>query len=159
MIDVKKGDRLPLIPKNMLKLFASYSINDKFKVGANTLTVTNSIMRGNENNVDPSGKIAGYTTLNLLASYKPYSEWTLFAKVNNVFDKEYATSGQLGMNALTASGAINTTTRVSGTSSNGRGYTDSVAEAFVAPGAPRALWIGARWEFGGRKSSGSSDKD
>ena len=59
------------------------------------------------------------------------------------------------MNALTSSGAINTTTRTS----NGRGYTDSVAEAFVAPGAPRALWIGARWEFGGRKSSGSSDKD
>ena len=155
MIDVKKGDRLPLIPKNMLKLFASYSINDKFKVGANTLTVTNSIMRGNENNEDPNGKIAGYTTLNLLASYKPYSEWTLFAKVNNVFDKEYATSGQLGMNALTSSGAINTTTRTS----NGSGYTASVAEAFVAPGAPRALWIGARWEFGGRKSSGSSDKD
>jgi len=154
VIDVKKGDRIPLIPKNILKLYASYQVNDKFVVAANTLTVTSSFMRGNENNADPNGRLAAYTTLNLTAAYKPFPEWMIFAKVNNVFDREYATSGQLGMNALTPSGALNLVQKTGSS-----WYSDSTADAFVAPGAPRAMWVGARWEFGGRKSSGGLDKD
>ena len=148
-ITINKGDRLPLIPEHMLKLNLSYRVNEKFDIGASTLTLTDSIIMGNDNGGASNGKIGGYTTMNLTAAYKPSSEWLIFAKVNNVFDREYATSGQLGMNGMNSSGvpglAYKTATL---------GYAAGVSEAFLAPGAPRAAWVGIRWEFGGKKSSG-----
>lgn len=150
-IDVKKGNRMPLTPHHVFKLFADYKVNDKLNLGANTFTASDSLLRGNENGSDSRGSIAGYTLLNLTATYKVQPEWIVFAKVNNVFDKEYYTSGVLGMNPLNADG----TRRLNTSYAN---YSQSVSEAFVAPGAPRAAWIGVRYEFGGKKSS-SLDRD
>ena len=150
-IDVKKGNRIPLVPNHILKVFANYKVNDKFSVGANTFTASDSLLRGNENGLDSRGNIAGYTLLNLTATYRVQPEWLLFAKVNNVFDKEYFTSGTLGMNAYNPDGTHKMNS-VSTTNSQ------AVSEAFVAPGAPLAAWVGVRWEFGGKKSS-STDKD
>jgi len=151
-IDVKKGNRIPLVPNHVLKLFANYKVSDKFSVGANTFTASDSLLRGNENGLDSRGSIAGYTLLNLTATYRVQPEWLLFAKVNNVFDKEYFTSGTLGMNAYNPDG---THKMNSGLNAH---YAQAVSEAFVAPGAPLAAWVGIRWEFGGKKSS-SIDKD
>ena len=74
------------------------------------------------------------------------SGWQLFAKVNNVFDKRYATSGLLGENAFTDNGAF-------ATDANSR------KEMFFAPGAPRSAFIGLRYEFGGKKTVASADND
>jgi hypothetical protein len=35
----------------------------------------------------------------------------------------------------------------------------SKKELFLAPGAPRAGWIGIRYDFGGPKKSASADRD
>jgi outer membrane receptor protein involved in Fe transport len=147
VINIKKGDRIPLTPHHLIKIFADYKVNDKFTIGANTYTATGSLLRGNDNSQDSRGNIAGYTLLNLTAVYKPQSDWSIFAKVNNVFDKEYFTSGTLAMNPLNADG----TRRLNASYAN---YSQAISEAFVAPGAPRAAWVGVRWEFGGKKSSG-----
>jgi outer membrane receptor protein involved in Fe transport len=148
-INIKKGDKMPGIPESTLKLFADYDVNDKFNLGLSTYTVTSQYKRGDENNQDSRGKLAGYTTLNIHSSYKLHSEWTLFAKVNNVFDKQYATSGILGATVYGSDGVPT----VSGVTQT------SVSETFVSPGAPRAAWVGIRYEFGGKKSSGDLDKD
>jgi iron complex outermembrane recepter protein len=66
----------------------------------------------------------------------------LFAKVNNVFDREYSTSALLGQNGFDANGAF-----ASGAGAN---------ETFLAPGAPRAGWVGVRYDFGKPKSSTSA---
>jgi outer membrane receptor protein involved in Fe transport len=154
LITVKKNDRIPLIPRNVLKLYANYDLTDKFAIGASTITTSGRILQGNENNQDSRGRIGGFTTLDLAATFKFDSDWLIFAKVNNVFDRQYATSGSLGMNALDANG----NPRFGSIVSNGTNYYRAVSEAFVAPGAPRAAWIGVRYEFGGKKSS-SVDKD
>jgi outer membrane receptor protein involved in Fe transport len=150
-IDVKKGNRVPLTPHHVLKLFADYKLNEKITLGANTFTASDSILRGNENGLDSRGSVAGYTLLNLTATYKVQPEWILFAKVNNVFDKDYYSGGTVGMNPLNEDG----TRRINRSYVN---YSQSVSEAFVAPGAPRAAWVGVRYEFGGKKSS-QVDKD
>lgn len=147
VVNVKKGDRIPLTPHHLVKLFADYRVNDKFTLGANTYTATGSLLRGNDNGQDSRGNIAGYTLLNLTAVYKPQSDWSVFAKVNNVFDKEYFTAGSLAMNPSNTDG----TRRLNASYAN---YSQAISEAFVAPGAPRAAWVGVRWEFGGKKSSG-----
>ena len=165
-ISVTKGNRMTLIPRNMLKLALTYRVNDKFIVSANTYTASNSLLRGNENGLDSRGIIGGYTTLNLSASYKLASDWTFFGKINNALDKDYATGGQLAMNGLDANGqprvAYGGYSACSATSTSvcdyAFAYSYAASEAFVAPGAPRAAWIGIRYEFGGKKSS-SVDKD
>ena len=59
------------------------------------------------------------------------------SKVNNIFDKEYSTFGQLGQNIYT---------------------TDY--EQFRTPSAPRAGWIGITYNFGSsKKSDFDKDKD
>lgn len=153
-INIKSGDRIPLVPRNILKLFADYQVNDKFTVGANTLTVAGSFLRGNDNNNHQAGglylgdgKIGGYTVVDFTAAYRIQPEWLLFAKLNNAFDREYATAGQLGQNPFNASGTLNLVNR----------RTTSVGEDFVSPGAPRSGWIGVRYEFGGKKSATVSD--
>lgn len=149
-IDVKKGSRIPLIPHHMLKLYADYQVTDKFVVGLNSNTISDSYARGNENgdhesqNANDSGKIAGYTVFNLSGSYQIQPKWTVFGRVLNLFDREYESAALLGQNpfnAATGTYAMNT----SGTSIGRK--TTSVGETFVAPGAPRTGWIGVRYSF------------
>jgi len=155
-INVKSGDRIPLVPRNILKLFADYQVTDKFTVGVNTLTVAGTYLRGNDNNSHQAtgnflgdGKIAGYTVANLTAAFRVQPDWLLFARINNVFDREYATAGQIGGNPFNASGTLNLVNR----------RTTSVGEDFVSPGAPRSGWVGLRYEFGGKKSAYKVDND
>ena len=133
-----------MIPRQMLKLMASYKLNDKSFVGVDTMTVADLYVRGNEDNKALNGKIGGYTLVNLTASYNPDSQWSIFGRVNNLFDTEYATGGQLGLSPFNSStGNI----MLSGNRSQ------AVGETFVAPGAPRTAWIGVRFEFGGPAKS------
>jgi len=80
-----------------------------------------------------SGKIKGYTVVNLDSQYKIGSGWTAFAKVINVFDKNYNVAGRLAETMFDASGA----------------YGAEIKSLGLIPGAPRAGWIGVRFEFGG----------
>jgi outer membrane receptor protein involved in Fe transport len=155
-ISIKAGDRIPLVPRNILKLFADYQVNDKLTIGANTLSVSGSYLRGNDNNNHQAGgsylgdgKIGGYTVVDFTAAYRIKPNWMMFAKLNNAFDREYATAGQLGQNPFNASGTLNLVSR----------RTTSVGEDFVSPGAPRSAWVGVRYEFGGKKPSASVDHD
>ena len=63
--------------------------------------------------------------------------WQAFARVNNVFDRRYASAGVLAENPFVG-GAFQANP------DNWR------RESFVAPGAPRAAWVGVRYLFGGR---------
>src|SRR5690606_25415388 len=105
-------------------------------------------VRGNENNkhrandgdddhYQGSGKLGGYTVVNLDTRYKfANSGWQVFAKAVNIFDKEYSSGGMLGESFLDTAG----------------NFTGEEAPSmFVMPGAPRAGWIGARYEFGRKK--------
>lgn len=162
-IDVKKGDRLANTPRNILKLYANYQVSNNFNVGIDAIGISQTYLRGNENGgaqagicttagaagaensysascFRGNGKNPGYTVFNLSAAYKPKTDWTIFGKVNNLFDRDYTTGGQLGITPYGTDGAFDmhspTRTRVNG-------------ENFLAPGAPRTAWIGVRWEFGG----------
>jgi len=148
VIQVNKGNYLAGIPKHQLKLRAEYDVNSNWIVGANVMGYSSQYTRGNENNADPLGVISGYALLNLDTRYTfGNSGWNVFAKVNNVFDKEYANGGILGTNLFTGvNGAFDTT----GTGETAR---------FLAPGAPRAAWIGVAFDFGRPKLASKSDND
>lgn len=149
VITVKKGDYLPSIPKHQLKLRGQYQVTPDWSVGANVIGYTKQYIWGNENNSHQAnlencgdddggpacgaGRVKGYTVVNLDSQYNIGKGWSAFAKAINIFDQDYNVSGRLAETMFNSAG-------VYGTESNVRG---------LLPGAPRAGWIGFRYEFGG----------
>lgn len=144
----KRGDYLPNIPKHSLKVRVGYDVTPNLNVGFNVISSGSVYARGDENNKDPNGKVAGYTILNMDANWKFHENWTAFMKLINLTDKEYSTMGILGTNAFnTASRSLNT---------DPSGWQ---AEQFQSPGAPRAGWVGVRYDFGKPKATAVLDND
>jgi iron complex outermembrane recepter protein len=122
-----------------------WKATDAIRLGADVQAFSGQYVRGNENNqhqagtangrtFDGPGKLPGYAILNLNASADLSKSWELFGKINNVFDKRYATGGALAENPF-----------VNG--SYQANPDDWRRETFVAPGAPRAAWLGVRYRF------------
>ena len=126
---VNKGNKIPGIARQTFKLRTSYDMSPTWNIGGNLVAATGQYAHGAENNQtldSVSPKIPGYTILNLDTNYNLTSNWSLFAKVNNVFDKDYSTFGQLEQNIYTG-----------------------LNEQFRTPSAPRAGWVGVTYNFGG----------
>lgn len=150
-IEVRPGDRIPLIPRHLFKAWADYRVSDTVTVGLNTLALSGMTARGNENGAhQPDGRYylgrgatAGYALLNLAASYRPTKPLRLFLQVANLFDRRYVTAGQLGPAGVTPAGAY--IARPLPADANG----DSPIQhaTFVAPGAPRTVWMGVSYAF------------
>jgi outer membrane receptor protein involved in Fe transport len=166
-IEVKKGNYLPSIPKHQLKLRAQYQVTPDWSIGTNLIAYTQQYIWGNENNGHQandaggapagsrtrnlcglesdgdndlakgfacgSGKIKGYTVVNLDTQYNIGKGWSAFAKAINIFDQNYNVSGRLAETMFDSTGTYGTETNVRG----------------LLPGAPRAAWVGFRYEFGG----------
>lgn len=143
-IEVRPGDRIPGLPTHTFKFAADLQATPSWNVGMQVRAQSSQYVRGNENNAHQAdgvdfqgkGKVSGFAVLDLTTRFRLRPGWELFAKVSNVFDRRHATGGQLGENAFDASGAL-------------QAPADWRREQFVAPGAPRAAWIGLRVQFGG----------
>jgi outer membrane receptor protein involved in Fe transport len=148
-IDVNKGDRLPNLPSHAFKLRMQYAMMPNWTVGSNVNAFSSVYMRGNENNahdgtqneeleaVLASGKVKGYAVVNMDTRYKfNNSGWQVFAKASNIFNKKYATGGMLGENWFGVDGGV------ASFSGNAEG------DRQLMVGAPRAAWIGMRYDFG-----------
>jgi hypothetical protein len=151
-ITVNKGNYIPGIPKHQFKLRAQYEVIPAWTVGANLVAFSDRYMHGNENNGHQTnsaacrnaagselitcgkGKTAGYAIVNLDTQYNVGGGWKVFAKAINIFDKDYETTGRLGATHFGSSGIWDP---------------ETAGSRLVAPGAPRAGWIGVRYEFGG----------
>lgn len=168
---VQPGDRMPSVPLRMAKLNIGWDVTPKFTATLSAIAQSFVYLRGNENNqaqatakycvapfANPDGTCAngiyqdkgtapGYVVVNLNLNWKPLQNWEVFAKINNLFDRKYYTAGQLRQDPFTPDAG--------GTSfvgSNGWNYnSDRWANvANLAPGAPRAAWIGVAYTFDGK---------
>lgn len=152
LIAVRTGDRIPGIPENSLKLALGWKVGGGWQVGADFVAFSGQYVRGNENNRHQAGtfqdlngdartflgpgRLPGYAIVNLHGRYRFSSGWELFGRINNLFDRRYASAGALAENPFDAAGTF---------------QTDSdrwTRETFFAPGAPRSGWIGLRYRFG-----------
>jgi iron complex outermembrane recepter protein len=120
-IDVPRGARIPGIPRHMFKVGAQYALTTRLSIGGDALYNSSQFLRGDEANLlEP---ISGYTVVNLRGQYRVARALTVFAKVNNVFDRRFETFGLLGE----ADEVL------------GDDFEDP---RFVSPGAPRGVWLG-----------------
>jgi outer membrane receptor protein involved in Fe transport len=144
-ISVNKGDRLANLPSHAFKMRMQYAMTPNWTIGSNVNAFSSVYMRGNENNahdgteneegeaVLASGKVKGYAVVNMDTRYKlNNSGWQVFAKATNIFNKKYATGGMLGENWF----------------DEGQFAGSGEGDRMLMLGAPRAGWVGVRYDFG-----------
>ena len=150
-ITVQAGQRLPLVPRHLLKLFADVALGAGWSLAADVTAVGASLARGNENNAHQpdgvfylgAGRSAGYALLNLGLEARPLPAVTVFVQINNVLDRRYSSAAQLGATGLDAAGNF----QARPFAANANGQWPLVSTTFNAPGAPRALYFGLRYRF------------
>jgi outer membrane receptor protein involved in Fe transport len=146
---VRPGDRIALIPMHTGRVVLDYELTKRWDIGGNVIATSGSYLHGNENNVSQAGGtngqgayisgtgwIPGYTVANLQSTYHVTKRAEIFARLINLFDKQYATAGFLTRSSFNPNGTF---------ISNPNNRPNENA---VAPAAPRAIWVGmrVRWE-------------
>jgi outer membrane receptor protein involved in Fe transport len=133
-ITVKSGDRIPGIPANTVKMRLDFQALPRWTIGGNLTYRSNIFARGDENNQDVNGSIAGYFLIDLDTTYNVTKHFQVFGSIQNLLNKRYASFGILGQNFF-----------------NGPNHTfdgDSISnEQFLGLGAPRGFWVGARYSW------------
>ncbi len=140
-IDVTPGTRIAGLPEHFFKFAAMYRLTPQLRIGGDVQVFGNQVVAGNETKTatadadDAVGKnkLSGYGILNLNANYEYVKGLNFFVRVNNVFDKKYASYAALGYNMVERSGQIVDE--------------EASGSVFYAPGAPRAVFGGVRYEW------------
>ncbi len=143
-IAIQPGNTIPLTPKHILKIHADYAWSPAWSTGLGMTAFSGVYARGNENNQHQpdgdehlgSGRTAGYAVFNANARYASGKNTMWMLNVMNLFDRRYASAGQLGPAAFSA---------------NGQQFVshnpDEKHSMSVAPGAPRSVWLSMRHSF------------
>jgi len=151
-IDIRSGDRIPLVPRQILKLNADWRLTPAWSLGLDMNAIGGSLARGNENGQHQAdgvyylgpGRSAGYTVFNLNTNYRPSAGVQLFLAVNNLFNRQYSTAAQLGPTGFNDAG--NFEARPFAADANGDRPLRHAT--FYAPGAPRSVSLGLKYSFG-----------
>ena len=122
-IQVRAGDRLPGVPKNIAKAGVQYLIAPRLTIGGDVVYASDRVLRGDEGNMLPT--IPSSTVFNLRGEFRVNDLMNVFFNLDNVFDDDFETFGVLG-----DSGGV-----------LGDEFDDN---RFLSPAAPRAAWIGIR---------------
>jgi len=144
-IVINPGARIPLIPRNTGRLALEYDVTHSWNVGGTVVVASGSYLHGNENNqnvaggtngegayVIGTGSIGGYAIVNLFTTWHALRHLDLFARIDNLFDRHYATAGFLSTNVFTPNGTFKPDPD------------DWTNENDVSPGAPFGVWAGIR---------------
>ncbi len=150
-IAIRPGDRTPLVPRRLLKLYVDLDLGDAWSLGADAVATGGALARGNENGQHRpdgayylgAGRSAGYAVVNLNAGWTPTKRLKLFAQVNNLFDRDYATAAQLGPMGFNDAGNFQSRPFAA----NANGDRPLRHGTFFAPGAPRSMNVGVKYSF------------
>jgi iron complex outermembrane receptor protein len=122
-IAVESGDRIPSVPRHLLKVALDYAVSPRWSIGADWNRASSQYPRGDEGNL--SAPISGYSVLNLRTTFRVSEYVSVFALLDNALDSDYETFGVFGE----ADDVL------------GEDYEDT---RFLSPAAPRAAWVGVR---------------
>ena len=124
---VESGARIPLLPRDNLKLGLTYGITDGLTAGFDARYQSGVHLRGDEANVD--ARTDGWAVLDLYLAAKLPGGWSLEARLDNALDHEYETFGLYGEPDEVMPELDDDDTR------------------FFGPGMPRTWWItlGYQW--------------
>jgi iron complex outermembrane recepter protein len=133
-IVVQPGNRIPGLPRQVVKARFDMDAAPGWNVAANVLAAGRIFARGDENNRDVRGAIGGYAVVNLDTRYAIDAHLNLFARIDNLLDRRHSNFGVLAENAFVGPGG-------SFDGANAR------TEQFRGYGAPRGAWAGLQYVF------------
>ena len=127
-IEVQPGDRLPGIPRHNFKGGLRYDLSNAWNVSVDTVVASSQVFRGDEGN--DQEPLPAYGIVNLRSSYRLTDAFDLFVRIDNLFNRNYATFGVLAQVEIDLMEAPN-----------------GDDPRFVTPGAPRSAFAGFRLRF------------
>lgn len=125
-VQVEKGDRIPGIPRNIIKLSADVNLWNHITLGIDSIYNSDQVFRGDEGN--DNATLGGFWVFNLRTEFRINEHLTLYGKVNNLFDRRYKTFGLYGEPDEVLGEEFDN-------------------PQFVGPGSPLSGWAGIRVEF------------
>ena len=131
VVQVLPGNRIPSVPRNRIKAGIDYWVTDQLKVGGDALFVSDQYFTGDESNQAP--RLPSYTVFNLHGSYQIDKTVQIYGRVDNIFDRRYATHGTFFQ-----------TDDVPNFANGGTEFTDARS---VSPARPRAIYAGVKATF------------
>ena len=129
-VAVRAGDRIPGIPQHQFKISSDYLFTNGLNIGLDVLSNGGQVLRGDESN--QLDKVSGYTSVSIRVRYNISEKLEVFAKVDNLFDREYESFGLLGEEPGELEVPI---------------IEDLTNPVFLGAGAPRAAFLGLRYKF------------
>lgn len=126
-LTIHSGDNIPSIPQHTAKLGADWSVNDKISLGFDATYNSSQYFRGDEAN--ESSQVGSYGLVNVHARYNINKAIEVFARIDNLLDREYETFGLYGE------------------ADEGPGFSSFDDSRFYGAGAPRSGWLGVKLVF------------
>lgn len=126
-IAVEAGDRLPLVPRHVMKWSAIVDLTQRVSVGAAARGVARQFFRGDEANL--AEPLPSYAVMDARVDVRVGNRATVAVEMRNMFDAGYATFGVFG----DAEDVL------------GEEYEDS--RRFVTPAPPRTFALGVTMQF------------
>ncbi|MEL6063283.1 MULTISPECIES: TonB-dependent receptor [unclassified Methylobacterium] len=90
-IQVRKGNKVPLIPDHQIKAGFEYNITPDWRFGLNVSAFSSSYFRGDESNLNR--KLPAYYVMNLTTKYQVTKNLEIFGLITNLTNNRYATFG------------------------------------------------------------------
>ena len=90
-INVRKGDKIPLVPDHQIKAGFEYNITPDWRIGANVAAFSSSYFRGDESNLNR--KLPAYYVMNLTTKYQVTKNLEIFGLITNLTNNRYANFG------------------------------------------------------------------
>jgi outer membrane receptor protein involved in Fe transport len=147
-VQVSAGTRIAGLPRHTLKLSLEWKASPAWLLASDVLATSNMVTQGNEDgliaDLEPDEQeqranwsIPGHALINLRASYRPDEHWELFARINNVADKSYASYGALATDMFPNGQLLQPHAAPQ----------EAATARFLAPGAGRSFTAGLRYRF------------
>lgn len=138
-VGITPGTPMAGLPRHSAKLGADWALGHGLSLGADMQIVSSRGVQGNEDGLLEDGEtdihrlsIPGHALLHLRLQWQASPALTVVARVQNALNRRYETYGALAETVFDARG----------------NFTGQEEDAlFVAPGAPRSLWVGLRLKF------------
>ncbi|HYI31357.1 MAG TPA: TonB-dependent receptor [Bradyrhizobium sp.] len=130
-VQILPGNRIPAIPRNRIKAGIDYWVTDQLKIGGDALFVSNQYFAGDESN--QAARLPSYTVFNVHSSYQINKTIQIYGRVDNLFDRRYATYGTFFQ-----------TDDIPNFANGGAPFTDARS---VSPARPRAFYAGLKATF------------
>jgi outer membrane receptor protein involved in Fe transport len=129
------GTPIAGLPRHVLNAAADWRVLPRLTLGMDWQAVGSRVVGGNESGDRPElGRIAGYGIVHARIRWQVDERWQAFLRVNNLFDRRHATAGTGNLDYFPQGQAV-------------RPPDQPAAARFVAPGAPRMVMVGLRYEW------------